>query len=110
MLQKNFKIGAKVRIEVLVTPPKRMVVNAIPAMQLSSAPASVLAIRLFRILSAIRFSIPASFNTPMMPKTEITRAQVGRILLTPPGSHHPGLSEERLETQLPPHWVKHIWC
>lgn len=32
MLQKNFKIGPKVRMEVLVTPPKRMVVNAIPAM------------------------------------------------------------------------------
>ena len=70
-------------MEALVTPPNRMVVNAIPIIQISSAPWVVLAILLFRIFSAIRFSIPASLKTPMMPNTEMTSAQVGKMLLMP---------------------------
>ena len=78
-----FKIGPNVRMEALVTPPSKIVVNAIPIMQTSSAPFAVPAILLSRIFSAIRFSMPASLKTPMMPNTEMTSAQVGKILLIP---------------------------
>ena len=78
-----FKIGPNVRMEALVTPPSKIVVNAIPIMQTSSAPLAVPAILLSRIFSAIRFSMPASLKTPMMPNTEMTSAQVGKILLIP---------------------------
>ena len=39
----RFKMGSKVRIEALVTPPNRIVVREMPSMQISSAPRSVLA-------------------------------------------------------------------
>ena len=78
-----FKIGPKVKMEALVTPPSKIVVKAMPIIHTSSAPFAVPAILLFKIFSAIRFSIPASLKMPMMPNTEMTNAQVGKILLIP---------------------------
>ncbi len=60
------RIGPKVRMEALVTPPNRMVVRETPAIQISSAPWEVCPILLSNILSAIRASIPESFKTPMI--------------------------------------------
>lgn len=52
-------------------------------MHTSSAPLASAVRLLFKMRDAISSSIPASFNTPMIPNTEITSAQVGRMLLMP---------------------------
>ena len=70
-------------MEALVTPPSKIVVKAMPIIHTSSSPFAVPAILLFKIFSAIRFSIPASLKMPMMPNTEMTNAQVGKMLLIP---------------------------